>query len=133
MPGLMYFLLFVVLLLYTYGVFGSRREVLLRYAAALLFGVALDSYTTSRMMVLSGRLTIHGVIGLAALGTMGLYTLLVLYAVANGWRRFPFFGPLRTAWKIGGPAAYGLWIFSLITGCVTHVAAVDRSINLIGG
>lgn len=131
MPASIYLMLFLVLALYTYAVFGIRRRIRLRHAVALTLGVILDGGASVAMAMHSaGSWTAHGIIGAIA----WLLMLFLMVCVWSLWRDDELLTPgrQRGVWR-GAVAFYAIWLLSLVNGYATHVAAVDRNINLIGG
>ncbi len=131
MPASTYLALFLVLVLYTYAVFGMRRGIRLGHCVALIAGVVLDGVASAIMVARSsGSPTIHGVIGAISWLLMLILAIAVLSVKKDNALLSP--GMQRGFWR-AGIVFYAVWLLSLVTGYATHVAAVDRSINLIGG
>lgn len=131
MPASLYLLLFLVLALYTYAVFGMRRCIRFRHAIALTLGVFLDGGASVAMAMRSGGPpTAHVIIGAVAWVLMLFLTVCVWSLWRSNEPMTP--GMQKGVWR-GSLAFYAIWLLSLATGYATHVAAVDRSINLIGG
>lgn len=121
-------LLLLVLLLYTFGIFGFRQQFRKIYLLAIIFGVLLD-WVTVRLMsaqaIEAGNAyQPHVIVGYLALLGMTVIGGIALYILAHADK----IGDLRVirsliVIKKYGNIAYYFWVISLLLGAYVMIIA----------